>query len=92
MKALVVDDDKTKSQAITALLEQAPNSRGQNSVTVVATLGNAVRVMSLDSFDLVVLDLMLPYVRGGQADSRAGLEVLRQLRSEDGRTARTSRL
>ena len=50
-----------------------------------STLANALRVITLAcSFDLIVLDLMLPYVPGGQADSRAGLELLRQLRSEEG--------
>jgi CheY-like chemotaxis protein len=84
LKALVVDDDDAKSRAIVAVLEQSLDSRRQDSVTVVGTLANAVRVISLVSFDMIVLDLMLPYVPGGQADSRAGLELLRQLRSEGG--------
>jgi adenosylhomocysteine nucleosidase len=40
--------------------------------------------MSVVEFDLIVLDLMLPYVRDGQVDRRAGLELVRQLRSKDG--------
>ena len=84
MKALVVDDDEAKSRAIVATLEKSLDSQRQDSVTVTSTLANAVRVMSLVSFDLIVLDLMLPYLPGGKADSRAGFELLRQLRSEDG--------
>lgn len=35
-------------------------------------------------FDLIVVDLMLPYVKNGDADSQAGLELLHQLRSNEG--------
>jgi nucleoside phosphorylase len=84
MKALVVDDDQGKSRAIVETLEQSLDTQQQDSVTVTSTLANALRVMSLVSFDLIVLDLILPYVPGGKADSRAGFELLRQLRSEDG--------
>jgi adenosylhomocysteine nucleosidase len=46
-------------------------------------------VLSLVSFDLIVADLMLPYLKGGKGDSRAGLELLRELRSNEGRNRAT---
>lgn len=90
MKALVVDDNEAKSRAIIEILDQSPTAGRQNALTVVNTLANAVRVMSIDAFDLIVLDLMLPFVQGGAADSRAGLELVRQLRSEDSPNRATS--
>jgi adenosylhomocysteine nucleosidase len=84
VKILVVDDDQAKSDAIGVALEQSVHGRGPNSITVVTTLADAIRVMSLLPFDMIVLDLMLPYISGGSPDSRAGLELLRQLRSKKG--------
>jgi len=43
-------------------------------------LSDAVRIIAEESFDLIVLDLMLPYLRDGVADSQAGVELLRHIR------------
>ena len=55
------------------------------SVISTDSLANAVRILNGDAFDLIVLDLMLPYVAQGSPDiKKAGLELLRQLRAESG--------
>jgi adenosylhomocysteine nucleosidase len=84
LKILIVDDDETKSKAIIDELKPTLGSESEQSVTVVTNLAHAIRVLNLVSFDLIVVDLMLPYLKDGQADSNAGLELLRQLRSTDG--------
>jgi nucleoside phosphorylase/CheY-like chemotaxis protein len=91
LKVLVVDDDEAKSRAIVESLERSlSHSCRPSTITVVKTLAEAVRVLSLVAFDLIVLDLMLPYLPGGPPDSHAGLELLRQLRSEEGPNKATS--
>jgi nucleoside phosphorylase len=81
---LVVDDDAAKSGAIVDALRDLAGEGEQHSVTAVSSLANAIRLMSQIGFDLIVIDLMLPYVEGGLTDSRAGLELVRQLRMEAG--------
>lgn len=90
MRVLVIDDDETKSAAIVDALKQSLGDERGHAVTIVSTLANAIRVLGQFSFDLIVLDLMLPYLSDGPADSRAGLELLRQLRSEEGKNRTTS--
>jgi nucleoside phosphorylase/CheY-like chemotaxis protein len=90
MKVLVVDDDETKSTAIVDVLKASLGKERDHPITVVKTLANAVRVLSEFPFDLIILDLMLPYLTDGPTDSRAGLELLRQLRSEEGKNKTTS--
>lgn len=85
MKVLVVDDDPAKAYTIVAALKSAMGDTLQQlSITVVDALADAVRTLNVVAFDLIVLDLMLPYYKKGEANSRAGLELLRQLRSEHG--------
>jgi adenosylhomocysteine nucleosidase len=89
LKVLVVDDDDIKSGALVSVLARSHGERQPHSVTVAKTLTDAVRVLNRVAFDLIVLDLMLPYLQGGQPDSRAGLELVRQLRSEGSPNAMT---
>ena len=80
LNILVIDDDKAKSQAVIAALVESAALSPRRAITEVETLSDAVRVVNRVIFDLIVLDLMLPYVQGGPPESRAGLELLRQLR------------
>ncbi|WP_315781537.1 MULTISPECIES: response regulator [unclassified Bradyrhizobium] len=89
MRVLIIDDDKDKSTSISEAIDSSLNGNHRYSVTVVSTLADAIRVLSEVLFDLVILDLMLPYLTDGPADSRAGLELLRQLRSVDGKNRST---
>jgi CheY-like chemotaxis protein len=84
VKVLLVDDNEEKSRAIVAMIKQTLGDGRLHSVAVATSLANAVRVLSLVAFDVIVLDLMLPYIEGGVVDNRAGLELLRQLRAEPG--------
>ena len=83
MKIFLADDDPKKAEAIALSINQALDDDPQRSIAVAKTLANGVRLLSLVAFDLVILDLMLPYIEGGEADSRAGLELLRELRKDD---------
>jgi adenosylhomocysteine nucleosidase len=84
VKVLVVDDNEVKSQAIAEAIREALGDDQPHSVNLATTMANGVRLLNLVAFDLIVLDLMLPYLQGARPDSRAGLELLRQLRSEEG--------
>jgi len=90
LKVLLVDDNEAKSQAIAAAIKEALGRDQPHSVSIATTMANGVRLLSLVAFDLIVLDLMLPYLQGGKPDSRAGLELLRQLRSEGGLNTATA--
>ena len=90
MKVLVVDDDEAKVAAIVSTIESSLGSKREHGITVASTLSNAIRVLGEISFDLIIMDLMLPYLTDGAAESRAGLELLRQLRSVDGKNRTTS--
>lgn len=68
---------------VTTITNTLSNDR-THSITTADTLANAIRLLTLVAFDLIILDLMLPYITGGRPDSRAGLELLRQLRSQSG--------
>jgi adenosylhomocysteine nucleosidase len=90
VRILVVDDDENKARDINnTLLSSRPEGQ-EFSVTIAHSLANAIRLLNQNTFDLIVIDLMLPYVEGGPADSRAGLELLRQLRTESGPNKETS--
>ncbi|QOZ75117.1 hypothetical protein XH83_06495 [Bradyrhizobium sp. CCBAU 53351] len=90
MRVLVVDDDAAKTAAIVTAIESSLGGVRERGITVANTLSNAMRVLGEISFDLIILDLMLPYLPDGAADSRAGLELLRQLRSVEGKNRTTS--
>ncbi|WP_035656630.1 response regulator, partial [Bradyrhizobium sp. STM 3809] len=62
MKILIVDDDQEKSAQIISAVESMLDSKDGLSVTIANTLSNAIRVLGEVSFDLVILDLMLPYL------------------------------
>src|SRR5262249_214627 len=90
MKVLVVDDDPAKYSAIESVISQSLPGETPHDITHARSLANAIRILSEISFDLVVLDLMLPYLADGPTDSRAGLELLRQLRTEGTKNRTTS--
>jgi nucleoside phosphorylase/CheY-like chemotaxis protein len=89
LKILLVDDDEDKSQAIISSLGDLSAQNHIYTVTRVKTLADAMRTLGVVTFDLIILDLMLPYLSGGQTDSRAGLELLVQLRSKGGLNSTT---
>lgn len=84
MRILIIDDSKDKAEAIKAEINRTLGPDHLCSVSSIDTMPTAVRLLSTISFDLLILDLMLPYVEGGDADSRAGLELLRQMRTSSG--------
>lgn len=90
MKVLIVEDDPQKASRILDVINARFSTGRDNEITVVDNLSNAIRLLAEISFNLIVMDLMLPYLSDGQADSRAGLELLRQLRSVEGRNSATA--
>jgi adenosylhomocysteine nucleosidase len=90
LKILLVDDDENKARVIVEGISDVLGGGPQRSVAIATTLANGVRLLSLVAFDLVILDLMLPYIEGGESDSRAGLELLRELRKRDGPNKNTT--
>lgn len=87
---LVVEDSAAKADAIRSFLFEAVGDSTPLEVASADNLSEAVRRVSSAAFDLIVLDLMLPYIADGQADARAGLELLRLLRRNQGPNAGTA--
>ena len=63
MKILLIDDDDTKTSLIDRVLKNAFGSAQSNSTMIVRSISEAMRILFHMHFDLVVLDLMLPYLR-----------------------------
>lgn len=86
MRILIVDDNAAKVSDVRTFLESAALDKGVSiRVDVASYLGEAARLVASASFEMIILDLMLPYLRDGQPDSRAGQEMLRQIRDEESR-------
>jgi diguanylate cyclase (GGDEF)-like protein len=62
MRVLVVEDDAFQAMAIRELIVTAARSRV--AVTLAGSLGSAIELIRGESFDIVLLDLMLPDATG----------------------------
>ena len=79
MRILLIEDSPEKIEAIKTSLRSFPFSAPVEPV-IVRTLSEAVKSISITPFDLIVLDLMIPYLPGALPSSDAGYELLRELR------------
>lgn len=85
IRILIVDDDAGKVAEVRAFVAgQISDATIAMDIVGASYLSEAVRIVANTSFDLIILDLMLPYLRDSQADAHAGLEMLRQIRDEKG--------
>lgn len=83
MKVLIIDDDEIKVRAISdAINTSARSSLITPSISVADNLSDGIRQANCIRFELVVIDLMLPYIRGSVAEASAGLELLGQIRRQ----------
>lgn len=73
MLTLIVDDDKVKQGEIAAFIQEVGLDRQRSRTDFAENLSDAVRLSSQNAYDLIVLDLLLPYIQGGATDYRAGL-------------------
>jgi diguanylate cyclase (GGDEF)-like protein len=62
MRVLVVEDDAFQAMAIRELITTA--ARSQVAVTLAGSLGSAIELIQGQTFDIVLLDLMLPDASG----------------------------
>ena len=83
MKVLLVEDNDTKADQIIALCEATRTAVPVKTIRV-KSLADGARLLGSSRYDLIVLDLMLPYLSHGAASSSAGLELLRHMRSIQG--------
>lgn len=79
MRILLIEDSSEKIEAIQTSLRSFPFNAPVEPV-IVRTLSEAVKSVSMTPFDLIVLDLMIPYLPGALPSSDAGYELLRELR------------
>ena len=84
MKVLLIEDSAEKGAAVRAALQTGLMGGAALETETALDLSNAVRKITATQYDLIVLDLMIPYVSGGNAVAGAGLELLRQIRAIDG--------
>lgn len=90
MKVLIVEDNKDKALDVASFLENEAKILNGSDISFAENLSDAVRAVSVEKYDLVILDLMLPYFSDGQADSQSGIEILRQMRKERGKNIATT--
>jgi adenosylhomocysteine nucleosidase len=82
MHILIVEDNYIKKKTICDYIVESLISEGP--VEEADTLSLAARKLAQTKYDLIILDLMLPFIENGAADSRAGLELLTQIRTMSG--------
>lgn len=75
---LVVEDDAAKSDRINQVL-LGVEGVAPNSIVRAETVADARESMKAQRFDLVVLDIALPFVSGGEPQPKAGVELLREV-------------
>lgn len=83
MQILVVDDSAEKAANVIQVIVSALPDEALAEPVVKGSMSEAVQALASQPFDLIVLDLMVPYVPGGKTDRTAGLELLRQVRGQD---------
>lgn len=87
MKILVIEDDTVKCAEVVRCLTSGLTDGSLEPVKVAENLSDAMRVLDSQTFDLIILDLMLPFIDGMPADVGAGLELLKQIRSKESRNS-----
>lgn len=85
MNILIIEDSPAKAEKIESFLKEIVQSHsGEARIIVADCLTAAVRDLAKHTFDLIILDLMLPYLKDGPASAQAGVEILKQIRHESG--------
>ena len=79
MRLLVVDDSVLKRSDIVAVISNTL-AASFFSVDQADNLAGAVELASANTYDFIVLDLLLPYVESGPVGLTAGAELLKVLR------------
>lgn len=82
MKILVIEDNDQKFADVESLIEDIGRGRVIAHVLRAGTLSLAVQKAYQARYDLIVLDLMIPFIDGIQAEGSAGLELLKNLRKK----------
>jgi len=90
VNVLIIEDDHPKADAIHDFIRDTAGSSVILNVKRAETLSAAVQLITEEKFDLVTLDLMLPYIDGLVAEASAGLELLKHLRRKKGKNADAS--
>ncbi|WP_083593887.1 response regulator [Aurantimonas sp. 22II-16-19i] len=80
MRILIVEDDPVKRNAISNFL-RSQDFDELLTICESESVSDAIRIGMTGCFDLIILDLMVPYLSGGAPDSRSGFEILVQLRA-----------
>jgi len=84
MKVLIIEDTESKARSVQDVISH-DRSGVDTHFEFADDLSSAIRASVSTAFDLIILDIMLPYIKGGEAVTGAGLELLRQFRSLDGK-------
>ena len=82
MKILIVEDDVSKASVVREFIVRCDLAGAVVDISDVDNLSAAVQLVSANSYDLIILDLMLPYLQDGDVSSTAGLELLRRIRAK----------
>ncbi|MBY2914133.1 hypothetical protein [Rhizobium leguminosarum] len=79
MRILLIEDSEKKIEEIQKILSLVSVGAAIEP-TIIRTMSEAVKTTSLLQYDLIILDLMIPYLPGANPSSDAGYELLRELR------------
>lgn len=89
MLIMIVDDNGEKASKVEELLRlECPAGHDVQFVRS-ESLSAAVQSLVEVKYDLIVLDLMIPFVTGGRAEIGAGLDLLKFVRKSGGKNSET---
>jgi adenosylhomocysteine nucleosidase len=87
MKIIIVDDDPAKSDRIEEVLRSQIGEGHDVDIVIASNLSTAVQALVETKFDLIILDLMIPFIKDGIAEIGAGLDLLRFVRKRGGKNS-----
>ena len=76
MRILVVDDNYSKVKEIHRTLQITDSS---DFIDDVRTATEALEKMAQDDYDIVIIDMQIPEVKGGDISPRGGLELIQEI-------------
>lgn len=81
MRILIIEDEIAKEDAVRRHIVSVISSDKIDGIDSASNLSEAMRIINTQRYDLIVLDIMLPFIEGTVAATGAGLELLSQIRT-----------
>lgn len=79
IRILIVEDDRRKAELIATVLCEVPTVSAE-SIQTVSSIITAKRAVSADAYDLLLLDIQLPWRDGERPEPHGGLKLWQSIR------------